>query len=814
MYLSLNWLKDFLVVPKSVKPEDLAKRLTMHTVEVEGVERQADRFDNVVVGKVLEVSRHPNADRLNLTKVDVGPSTGSGRDGKEPLAIVCGAPNVAKGQLVAVAMVGCELPNGMKIEEREVRGEKSCGMICAADELGLGDDHEGIMVLDEKKAKVGKPFAEYLGLEDIIFEVDNKSLTNRPDLWGHLGMAREMAVFLDSKTTKEFDRVWRNRLDDGEGEDLDVKVEDGKLCPRYMAVKISEVAVKESPGQIKERLIAAGMRPINNIVDATNYVMLELGQPLHAFDAATVGKIVVRRAKAGESIKTLDGADRKLKDSMLVIADKEKALAVAGVMGGEDSEIGEGTSSIILEAANFEASSIRKTSVDLSLRSESSVRFEKSLDPNLPEVALPRFLEILKQTCPDAKIDSRVTDIKDFSDKKTVLSLDLEWVAKRIGQDLGKKHIVKVLESLGFKVKSAGNYPLEVEVPSFRGTKDIKSHEHVLEEIIRVYGYDNIRYEAPLVAMAAPESNHERSFERRVKNALAFGAQMTEVLNYSFLNEEKMAKLKMTAKGLVKLANPISNLHTHLRADLFPNMLDNVRLNQAKYENIAIFEIGSVFSDSVGEIKKTEKDGEYLPHQEKHLCLLQAGASGRSSFGIVKGRFEYLMSCLDLPVRFEAVEGNVPEWVDGSAYAQVFSGSVQLGFVGLMPSGNGLKKEMAILEVSFAKLFSLVMSLPAKAYVKPNKYPSLTRDLAFVVDSKATYNLIKDEIRSFDPLIVAAELFDVYEGSNLPKGMKSLAFHISYESKDKTLEAAEVDAVQAGLIEHLGKRFEAKVRNF
>ncbi len=807
MYLSFNWIKDFLVIPKGVKPEDVASKLTMHTVEVEGLQCQADRFDKVVVGKVLEVNKHPNADRLNLTKVDVGD--------KEPLAIVCGAPNVEKDQLVAVALVGSELPNGMKIEEREVRGEKSYGMICAADELGLGDDHAGIMVLDSKKAKIGKPFAEYLGLEDIIFEVDNKSLTNRPDLWGHLGMARDMAAIMDSKVTKEFERVWNDRLSsNNEGDALDVKVDDDKLCQRYMAVKISGVSVKESPTQIKERLIAAGMRPINNIVDATNYVMLELGQPLHAFDADLVKKIVVRRARSGEKIKTLDGQERKLKESMLVIADKEKPLAIAGVMGGENSEISVDTSSVILEAATFDASSIRKTSTELSLRSESSVRFEKVLDPNLPEVALPRFLEILRKTCPEAKVDSRITDIKNFSDKETVIEFDLDWAHKMIGQDIGKKNIIKILETLGFSIKSSSGRVLEVVPPTFRATKDVKIREDVLEEVARVYGYNNIKISAPLVAMVAPEPNLERAFERKVKNTLAFGARLTEVMNYSFLNEEKMTKLKMTDKGLIKLANPISNLHTHLRGDLFPNMLDNIRSNQAKYDKISIFEIGSIFSDSIGDIKKTEKDGEYLPHQEKHLCLMEAGVSGKDSFRVVKGNFEYLMSYLGLPVRFEPVEGSIPEWVVDGVYAQVFSGSTQLGLVALAATGFGLKKETAILEVSFAKLFSLFSALPPKSYSKPNKYPAVVRDLAFVVDSKALYNNIKDEIESFDPLVSKVELFDVYEGSNLPSGMKSLAFHIEYESADRTLETAEVDALQTKLIEHLEKRFEAKVRNF
>ncbi|HTW96246.1 MAG TPA: phenylalanine--tRNA ligase subunit beta, partial [Candidatus Methylomirabilis sp.] len=315
MYLSLNWLKDLVNIPKSTTPEELGAKLTNHTVEVEKIEKQAARFDKVVVGKVLEVKKHPNSDHLNLTRVDVGE--------KEPLAIVCGAPNVSAGQLVAVALVGAELPNGMKIEEREVRGEKSQGMICAEDELGLGNEHAGIMVLN-KKAKVGEPFSKYLKLDDVVFEVDNKSLSNRPDLWGHLGMAREISVFLDVKTTKEFKKFLEAKIENKAGEEkLSVKVEDEKLCPRYTAVKISNVEVKDSPEWMQKRLTAVGMRPINNIVDATNYAMLEIGQPLHAFDAALVPEIVVRRARNGEKMKTLDSIDRELDNSMLVIADHE-----------------------------------------------------------------------------------------------------------------------------------------------------------------------------------------------------------------------------------------------------------------------------------------------------------------------------------------------------------------------------------------------------------------------------------------------------------------------------------------------------------
>ncbi len=808
MYLSLNWLKDFLIIPKGVKAEDIAAKLTRHTVEVEKIEKQSERFEKVVIGKVLEAVRHPNSDHLNLTKVDIGE--------KEPLSIVCGAPNVAAGQLVPVATVGAELPNGMKIEEREVRGEKSFGMICAADELGLGEDHSGIMVLDGKKAKIGHPFAEYSELEDVIFEVDNKSLTNRPDLWGHFGMAREIATLLDSKTTKEFSRIWSARLEDVGGEKkLDVKVEEKNLCPRYMAVKISGVEVKESPEEIKKRLIAAGSRPINNIVDATNYAMLELGQPLHAFDSSKAEKIVVRLAKNGEIIKTLDGQDRKLNENALLITDGERPLAIAGVMGGQSSEIENSTTEIILESACFDASSIRKTSTSLSLRTDASMRFEKTLDPNLCPIALNRCLELIKQTCPEAKIDSQIVDIANFSNAEKDMEIDLNWLASKIGQDLGKKRIVDILEALGFKVATSG-HTLKINVPSFRANKDIKIEEDILEEIARVHGYDNIEAQAPLIKATAPEQNQERWFERRVKSILSLGASLSEVHNYSFLNEEKMSKLKMSSNGLVKLANPISGLHTHLRAELFPNILDNVRVNQAKYDKISIFEIGNVFADATGSIDKNGENGEKLPYQGKHLAIVIAEEDEKNAYDTAKGAIEHLLKEIGCTAcRFEeSSDGQHPEWAKNGTYAKILSSNEDLGFVSLLDKAPGIKKEVAIIEINFDKLFSLYKSWPKKKYREPNKYPAMTRDLAFVISNKVLYGNIKKEIEGFDALIKEVELFDVYEGANLPEGSKSLAFHVTYESAERTLETAEVDALQEKLLKHLEIKFEAKIRNF
>jgi phenylalanyl-tRNA synthetase beta chain len=809
MFLSLNWLKDLVNIPNSVTPEEIGGKLTNQTVEVEKIEKQSARFDNVVVGKVLEVKKHPNSDHLNLTRVDVG--------GKEPLAIVCGAPNVSAGQLVPVALIGAELPNGMKIEEREVRGEKSFGMICAEDELGLGTDHAGILVL-KKKARVGEPFSEYLKLDDVIFEVDNKSLSNRPDLWGHLGIAREISVLLESKTSKEFKRLLEAKINNDDNlEKLPVKVEDAVLCPRYMAVKIEGIEIKESPAWLSQRLSAVGMHPINNVVDATNYVMLELGEPMHAFDAAIVPEIVVRRARKDETIKTLDGETRILDNSMLLIADKEKAIAVAGVMGGENSEINPATRTIILEAANFDAASVRKTSTKLNMRTEASMRFEKSLDPNLCEPALARCLELIKETCPNAKVASRVADIAAFQLNLGPIEFDLNWAAKRLGEDLGKKKTHKILESLGFGVENAGAHLLKVTIPSWRATKDVSIREDLLEEVARIYGYNNLRVSMPLVEMKAPAVNEERKLERLIKDLLAGGAVSTEACNYSFVGEEKLSKLKIDPKSYIRLANPLTSLQTMLRQNLFENLIDNIKNNQAKFPEISLFELDRIFIDAVGSINKDESRMENLPFQEKHLCLIEASDNAREVYDKAKGKLEYILAHFGLEAVYQQSE-IIPEWAEKKTYAKIKTAGQEIGFVANLPKAIlvslGVKKEAAIAEINFESLVKIILALPPKTYVKANKYPALERDLAFVVKENVLYNDIKEEIGKFDQLITAVELFDVYQGKNLLPGQKSLAFHLAYSSPDRTLTNAEVDGLQDRLIAQLREKFAAQIRNF
>jgi phenylalanyl-tRNA synthetase beta chain len=806
MYLSLAWIKDFVSLPKTMSPKELGLKLTMHTVEIDSIKSEAERFNNVVVGKVLQVEKHPNADRLKVTTVDVG---------KEKLNIVCGAANVEVGQLVVVSLIGAKL-GSLEIKETEIRGISSYGMICAEDELGLGDNHDGIMVLD-KKAKVGQLFSDYLKLDDTIIEVDNKSLSNRPDLWGVYGLAREISAFSNLKLKPYSDFINEKACQaSGKLEKLDVKVEDKELCPRYMAVKLKGIKVAESPLWLQKRLSAIGSRSINNIVDITNYVMFELGQPLHAFDASIVKSIVVRKANKNERINTLDAKERFLNPEMLVIADKNKALAVAGIMGGENSGINSDTSEIIIEAANFDPVSVRKTSQVLGLRTDASMRFEKSLDPKNCELALKRCLTLIKKVLPKAELASEIVDIRAKEAEPIIISLDLDWLNNRLGIIIGKKELISILESLEFLVED-GDQHLRITVPSFRATKDINGPEDILEEIVRMYGYNNINPLMPSVQLAAPKINEPRLLERQIKNILALELACTETKNYSFVSSEQLNKLNIDSSNHIKLLNPISSQHTLLRKSLIPNLLNNIKLNQAKYSKLALFEIGSIFLDVPGEEKSGPNKGETLPYQEKKLAIV---LSADKTDLLVWGKSLILALAKRLlfepELKFESCNQELG-FASKTETVSILCQDYDLGYIASLfqdvQNNLNIKRPVAVLEISLKTFFDLYLSIKSKKYQEPARYPAVTRDLSFVVPEKILYNDIKQEILGFSELIKSVELFDIYQGRNLGEAKKSLAFHLNYQLSDRTLVSEEVDQVEAKLISYLEKKFEAQIRN-
>jgi len=809
MYISYNWLKEFVKLSAKISPTEIAERLTAHTVEVEGLINQAEKLSQVVVGKVLEVKKHPNADRLRLTLVNVGSKT---------LNIVCGAPNVEAGLMVPVALDGALLPNGLEIKTSEIRGEKSEGMICAEDELGLGKNHEGIMVLD-KKAKTGEVFSKYLKADDIIFEVDNKSLSNRPDLLSHYGLARELGVIFDSQL-KPYDKVIGKipTLSDDKDSRLTVAVENPELCPRYLALRIDNIKVEESPAWLKEKLVAINQRPVNNIVDLTNYVMFDCGQPLHAFDAANIKKIIIKNCGHQEKIETLDGKDRILDVDDLVISNGEQTLAIAGVMGAKNSEVNDNSSSIILEAANFKAATVRKTAQRLGIRTEASVRFEKSLDPNLPMDALNRFITLLQKVSPEIKIVSKPIDLYAKKQAENKIELDFSWLFSKIGQELPREQVINILNRLGFQI-TENKDSLSVVIPSWRATKDIRGREDLVEEVLRIYGYDNIDSSLPLEIMTPPEINQERILERRIKDILSLKFNLSEVYNYSFVGEDQLKKLNIDFFNHLKLANPLSEVHSMLRQSLIPGLVNNIRNNQFRYDSLGFFEIGSVFFDAPGDFRKDNDSEETVPYQEKRIGFVVAD-NNQNLFlrikSIVTGLVHELVPQKN-EVSFSYLE-NFPGWVDAKLSAKISISGQEIGLLGILnkdaEKNINLKIKSGFVEISLEAINRLLVSVPPFRFQEPAKYPSVVRDLAFVVSEEILYNDIKKEILNFDSIIKSVELFDVYTGDKLAAGEKSLAFRLNYQSSERTLTSAEADALQNGLINHLTTKFEARLRDF
>lgn len=810
MNISLNWLKEYINLA-NISPEEIKDQLTAHTVEVEKIIEQKEQFKNIVIAKILEVKKHPQADKLQIAIVDAGE--------KEPLKIVCGAPNIAVGQLVPLAKIGAILPNGLEIKKAEIRGEDSSGMLCAEDELGLGNDHGGIMILDEK-AKIGQELNEYLSLDEIILEIDNKSISNRPDLWGHYGIARELSVILEKKLkpyeTKEI--KIKNNKETKEEKNIGVEIKTKNLCKKYLALKIENIKIEESPAWLKNKITALGLKSINNIVDATNYIMFEIGQPLHAFDAEGIKKIIVRKAEKNETIIALDDKEKKLNENDLVIATESMAIAIAGVIGGKEKEINNTTTSIIIESANFDAVSIRKTAQRINTRTDAAMRFEKGLDPNLCQLALNKMVEIIKKIQPKAVLKHEVIEEGDFKNEEITINLDLKWANKIIGQEIEIKKIKNILESLGLEIKSEeGEKSWNIKIPSWR-QKDLQIKEDLIEEIIRIYGYNNIKAIVPNDELTPPEKDPQLQLINKAKKILSNNYKITESYNYSFVNEDQLLKLNFDPKTYVKLLNPLSSQHTMLRQTLITNLISNIKTNQSRGDLISMFEVGNIFLNIAGGPHKDKKHNENLPYQEKKLALIISDSKNNSFNHLKNIIFNFLLELSDtLEIEFSPTE-SIISWSDKNEKCLIMANGKEIGFIAKIDNGilnkNGIKKETSASEISLKSLLTVISKGKQKQYQTIAKFPAVNRDLAFVIDQKIFYNDISKEIKNFNLLIKDLELFDVYSGENLESNKKSLAFHIVYQSDEKTLTSEEIDEIQTKLIKHLEEKFSAQIRNF
>ncbi len=783
----------------------------MRAFESEGVEKLGKGLNGVVVGEILEIEKHPNADKLSVSKIDVGE--------KKPRQIIFGQmAKIEVGNKTAVALAPTILPDDKKIEKAKLRGVVSEGMLCLDQELGLVKEGADITLFD-KKIKNGTPIIKALNLDDSTIELD--ILANRGhDALGHVGMAREIAA-LENKKLK----YKSAKLPSKKSGRLKVDIKDKDLCSRYIGVVMENVEIKESPDWIKSRLIASGLRPINNIVDATNYVMLELNNPLHAFDVNEVSndKILVRRAKKGEKIKLLDKSVKELTLADLVIADSQKPLAIAGIMGGENSGITNETKTVVLEAANFNAINIRKSRTRLGLKTESSDRFEKEIDPNLAELAMARLIELL---------GGKVVDVVDNYPKKVFpwkIKLDLNYVNKLLGENIPLKEVIKILGSLELKTAGSGS-AITVEIPTFR--IDLKTQEDLIEEIGRIYGYENINSQAPVAHVKPANVNENRLFEREVKNVLA-GSGFSEVYNYSFYSAHDAGLAQLGAVKHLELENPMNPDQEWLRVSLIPNILKNIRENLKNFSEFNIFEMGRVYhparnashSDTggpnrsalpeeknmlVGAVMLSKNNKQQSKNSKKSKATEFYAAKGYSDALLQKLRIlDYYYDDFDA----SPVDTFVTLWHQGrSAEIKIKGSGKEIGYIGeinpLILTEFDIHQRVAMFEIDMAKLKEVSES--EREYKPISKYPTIERDISMIARENVRVDDILANIQaSGGNLVLDVDLFDIYDFED---NTSSYAFHIIFGLEDRTLESGEVNKLMQKITSNLEKDLRVKVR--
>ncbi|EGD49208.1 phenylalanyl-tRNA synthetase, beta subunit [Ruminiclostridium papyrosolvens DSM 2782] len=787
MKISLNWIKDYVDL-EGIDIKELWYRFTMSTAEVEDVEFVGQDIKNVVVAKVLSVNPHPESKKLKITQVDSG-------DGV--IQIVCGAPNVAEGILVPLVKIGgsvCKIP---KIGKAKLVGVESFGMLCSASELGISDDHSGLLVLEGDYAP-GTDIKSIIDIDDVIIEIDNKSLTNRPDLWGHYGIAREIAAIYGRELKPM-------NLDSLEGSEdkakLDITVEDTEKCLRYSGLKIDGVKKLETPMNMKVRLFYCGMRSISPLVDLTNYLMLEMGQPMHAFDSRQVESgIVVRSTKETTPFTTLDGVERKLPEDALLICTKERPVAIAGIMGGENSEVLEDTTSILLESATFEGSSTRKSSTKIGLRTEASARYEKMLDPNMTVQAIQRFVKLLRDIQPDIQFTSALTDVYCNELEPIDIEITKPYIDKYIGNTLTTEKMVEILRALEFKVDVDGD-TFRIKVPTFRATKDITMKVDIIEEITRVFGYDNIQPQTLDIALKPLQYNEERLLDHKIKELLSerFGA--SEVNSYIWYDNTFNSRAGIETNAQVKVLNPQAQDSNTLRDSMVPGMLSFAEKNEKTYDDFSLFEIGSVF--------KAETSKEKC-EQHKNICILVASKikSEDELFYELKGMLSFIAKTLkNVDFEYTACTSGY-NWVHPMKSVDVSYNGNMMGYIAavhpMIKKNIGKKLNIAVLEINRDVLQSIEQKL--FKYKEPSKYPEVLLDYSFLVDNSVTFDKLMQDIRGFKSKVLNGfEFVTIYNGKGLPEGKKSMTFRFVIGSDEKTLSSEDINEFANSLLNYMAE---------
>lgn len=814
MKVSYQWLSEYVDI-QDVSAAQLAERLTRSGIEVDIVESRNKGVDKVVVGLVKTCEPHPDADKLRVCTVDVG--------GAETLQIVCGAPNVAAGQKVPVALIGAVLPGNFRIKRAKLRGVESQGMICSAKELGMNDrllpkdQQEGILVMPAE-IQIGASVVDVLGLQDEVLELD---LTpNRSDCLSMIGVAYEIAAILDRDV--QLPQVAVPEKGSSAEQHISVRIEDDAAdhCRHYAARYIENVNIGPSPQWLQNRLMAAGVRPINNIVDITNYVMLEYGQPLHAFDASRLdqGRIVVRLANDGETMTTLDGVERRLDSDTLLITDGVKPVAIAGVMGGANSEVTSETKSILLESANFNGGSVRRASRKLGLRSEASLRFEKEANPEAVVPALDRAAQLIAEYAGGNVAVGTVSDETGEPKPSLVIPLNTERVNRYLGTSLSLDDIRKTFDQLQFSYELDGSDALQVTVPLRR--RDIFRDVDLIEEVARIYGYDLIPTTPIIGSTTSGGLTREQELRREVRKVMS-ACGLNEAVTYSFTHPQQFERyvgLYPHARP-VALAMPMSEERSVLRTSLIPHLIDAAVYNRNRnVDRVAIYELGTVFVTEYQPIKE-------LPEEKLLLGALWTGKrsgahwSGDSrevDFYDLKGVLERLLAHLGISeARYQAAE--LPGLHPGRAaevWVELHETPVCIGRIGQLHPELQRNHDLDSTFVMEVEMAPLVAAADEQiAYTPAAKYPSMIRDMAIVVDRAIAVGDLMDEVRkSGGALLSQVDIFDVYTGDNIASDKKSVALSLLYRHPERTLTDEEVTAVHEHIVSALKTKFAAELR--
>lgn len=805
MRVSLNLVKKYIDLPKELTSKQIAYDLTLRTVEVESVENTRDKFHDIVVGKILEVKKHPNADSLKLCLTDIGE--------EEPVQIVCGGSNLYEDEFVIVSKPGSEVywhgeGELIKIKKSNLRGESSFGMICGATEIFLKDmfppkDEREIVDLKGIDCKPGQNIADVLELADTILEIDNKSLTNRPDLWGHYGIARELSAIyhLPLKPLPKFKMPENIKK-------YDVEIKEPQKCQRYAAVEIDNVSVKPSPLWMQAILTNTGSRPINAIVDITNFVMIAAGQPEHAFDKTHVEgeKIVVRNAQKGEKLELLDKNYIELTEDDLVICDTKEPMALAGIRGGIKDSILPETTSIVLEVANFTAKSIRKTGKRFDEKTDASIRYEKNIDTQRVDDGLSLALELFKEIFPESKITAYV-DNYPVKTENEIIDVPEEFLNTRLGKTLSKETIERVLTDLGYKVEYAkGNY--HVTVPVWRSTGDVYLKDDVMGDIARLLSFES--FEPVPITMSVDHAVLQRDYtlERRIKEYLALRCGFNEIFTYPWIDEKYIDASGANKEENITLVAPPSPSEKYLRTSLLPGSLEAITNNLRYFTEFKMFEIAEVFKK--GEYHPSTEE-ETLPIQEKHLIATITGKDPKKLFYELKGVLELMPGYVHME-DITLKQGDKPSWADINVHLDILLKNKKIGEIGLlsiktMNAAKIKRTNVAVLELNLDKLEPLDSRTNDFKHIPV--LPSVEKDLSVLVPEEITWKEIENAIKN---RVDGITFIEEYRGNQIPEGQKSISFKFTIDNKETTMTAEQINEKMNSIIKELNRKCKATLR--